>query len=225
MGMSQEEDDALFSDAAQEADESGELEYLMAQRQRARPVRTVRMRPYLVSATPLTGRQLRALGWQNDGRASRLFVGDDCITSLDPSEVPALLGRDDLRLPSEAEWEHACRAGSTTPFFWGVEVPKRPNERLNPLGLAELGNHQELCADRAHGTYDGAPDDQRPWTVNPQYPEMDVRMVRGGAADLYPWQGCGEWQKLLSFARYAIDANGDEIDRQICLRLVRSLPE
>ncbi|WP_320040469.1 formylglycine-generating enzyme family protein [uncultured Desulfobacter sp.] len=91
--------------------------------------------------------------------------------------VPGL----DVRLPSEAEWEYACRAGTDTPFWFGSELTlDKANYGLtesynkgskpvrffdpNPWGLYQMhGNVWEWCQDRWHGNYDGAPDDGSAW--------------------------------------------------------------
>jgi formylglycine-generating enzyme required for sulfatase activity len=83
---------------------------------------------------------------------------------------------DSYRLPSESEWEYACRAGTSTARYWGDEFdPTKANLNgtgttevglfpANPWGLHDmLGNVLEWVEDGWHDTYKGAPNDGSVW--------------------------------------------------------------
>lgn len=100
------------------------------------------------------------------------------------------------RLLSEAEWEYAARANSTSPYFFGEDEidkyawhtfntgsdPMRPNavggKLPNAFGLYDMyGNAMERVADCWHKTLGGAPSDGTAWTTNCQ----GVGVLRGGS--------------------------------------------
>lgn len=115
------------------------------------------------------------------------------------------------RLPTEAEWEHACRAGTTTPYSFGEDESKLEEyawfeknsdfkyqrvgkKKPNPWGLHDMhGNVAEWCLDQYHTNYASKIQSlaQNPWIKSTEpYPHA----VRGGSWDDTP-------DKLRSAAR------------------------
>jgi formylglycine-generating enzyme required for sulfatase activity len=152
------------------------------------------------------------------------------------AQRPELAGRGGpYRLPSEAEWEFAARAGTTTARWWGADIGAgRANCNgcgspydykvlaevdafpPNPFGLyGMLGNVWQWTEDCWHESYAGAPADGSAWTED----FCDRHVIRGGS-----------WNNLPIFVRSAARggsiANGGEYDYSgvAGFRLARTLP-
>jgi formylglycine-generating enzyme required for sulfatase activity len=134
------------------------------------------------------------------------------------------------RLPSEAEWEYAARAGTTTEYWWGRDVgvarancrecnTGRPQQTLpvgsfqpNPFGLYDTaGNVAEWVEDCWNDDYKGAPTDGSAWTAG----QCQLRVLRGGGFS-------SQARYLRTTSRFRYDANVRFLENGF--RVLRELP-
>jgi formylglycine-generating enzyme required for sulfatase activity len=173
-----------------------------------KPQHTVQIRPFLIGRYPITQAQWTAV--MGEQKALRFAGANHAMHDVSWFEALAFCQRlgavsgHPFRLPSEAEWEYACRAGTTTAFSCGptittelanyngaftyLDAPEGPYRHVlldvgsfppNPFGLQEMhGNLWEWCADPWHDNYEGAPRDGHVWEAGGS---ERLRVVRGGS--------------------------------------------
>ncbi len=162
-----------------------------------RPVHTVRLSPFLLAKFECTQAEYEAVMGSNPS----LFTGDllrpveqvsyDALTAAD-----GFLDRTGLGLPTEAQWEYACRAGTTGDYGgtgildemgWcsadpGTPITTHPvgEKKPNDFGLHDMhGNVYEWCEDWYRGNFYGTPEATELDPVNDT--ASGIRVVRGGA--------------------------------------------
>ncbi|MEL7331055.1 MAG: formylglycine-generating enzyme family protein [Cyanobacteria bacterium J06560_2] len=158
----------------------------------------------VVAALPQINRELKLnpSEFEGDNHPVEQVSWDEAVEFCD--RLAELTGRP-YRLPSEAEWEYACRSGTTSAFHFGNtisteaanydgnytygESPKgeyrqstTPVDQLNnanDYGLSDMhGNVYEWCQDHWHDNYDKAPTDGSAWIEGGN---ADLRVCRGGS--------------------------------------------
>ena len=182
------------------------------------PQHDVTLGAFFMAQTPITQAQWRAVaGWQKVERDLEpdpsKFKGAnrpvEQVSWFDALEYCRRLSQrtgQRYGLPSEAQWEYACRAGSTTPFHCGATLttelanyngnyvcgngPKGTYREqttevasfpANGWGLHDMhGNVYEWCEDHWHDSYNFAPGDDQPWLI-PAAAADEPRLLRGGS--------------------------------------------
>ena len=170
------------------------------------PQQTVNIPPFFMGKYEVTQAQYQAVMGNNPAffkgakRPVELISWDEAVKFC--QKLSQKISKT-CRLPSEAEWEYACRAGTTTPFYFGeIITPDLVNydgnvsygaapkglyrEQTtdvgsfppNAFGLYDMhGNVWEWCADPWHDNHEGAPSDGRVWdgsSNNNRYQNYDL---------------------------------------------------
>ena len=167
---------------------------------RESPQHQVSIKPFHIMTTEVTQSMWVSVMGNNPSR----FKGDnlpvECVSWDDIQEFIKKLNQRNpgktYRLPTEAEWEYACRSGTTRRFYsgdsdsdldrvgWysrnsGSKTHPVGQKQPNSWGLYDMhGNVWEWCGDVWHGDYKGAPSDGSAWTKGG---DQGRRVLRGGS--------------------------------------------
>lgn len=172
-----------------------------------KPIRKVSVPAFKLSQTEVTfaqydifaqstGRKLPddRRGW---GRGNRPVISVSWYDAVAYTQWLSQQTGEKFRLPTEAEWEYAARAGTTSKYSWGNEIGNNkancggcgsmwageqtaPVKSFQPnaFGLYDMhGNVQEWVQDCYHENYNGAPSNGSAWVTNCK---GNTRVLRGG---------------------------------------------
>ncbi len=167
------------------------------------PIHTGNLPDFRIGKYEVTQAQWKAVmhinpsNWQEDDLPVEQVSWNDCKEFI--AKLNSKTGKT-FCLPSEAQWEYACRAGSTTKFCFGDSYSKLDDyawysfnsdkkthpvgqKKPNAWGLYDMhGNVWEWCEDYYHNSYNKAPTDGSVWMS----PKGEYRVLRGGSWGYYP---------------------------------------
>jgi len=180
------------------------------------PVHSVAVKPFLMSKYPVTKAQWKAIANLPQvhcklnkvpvraGSANHPVAQISWYEAVEFCDRLSRRTRHEYRLPTESEWEYACRAGTKTPFHFGETItPELANydgkfpyhlepkgihrgqtthimsfQFANAFGLFDMhGNVWEWCQDHWHESYDNSPTHGEAWLDH----ENSKRVMRGGS--------------------------------------------
>ena len=169
------------------------------------PQHKVTLQPFYMSKYPITQEQYQAMMGNNPSKfkgEKRPVENVNWHKARDFCKKVSRKTGKIYRLPSESQWEYACRAGTTTPFYFGETITSElvnyngkypyayaPKDQYrkettdvgsfppNAFGLYDMhGNVLEWCRDVWHRNYNGAPTDGSAWETGG---DSNQRLLRG----------------------------------------------
>jgi len=186
-----------------------------------RPCHLVRVSKFFMGQHPVTQAQYERVMETNPATRyeAKLVAPDMPVVGVSWEDATAFCHRlseqtqKHYRLPSEAEWEYACRAETETAYHFGPQLTSElanyrgevgqmttvQNYPPNRWGLYDMhGNVWEWCQDSWHDSYEGAPEDGSARVKD----GSDLRVLRGGS-----------WHNIPTHCRSAYRVNYDAVNR------------
>ncbi len=190
-----------------------------------KPQHQVKVNSFAIGKYPVTQAQYQAVMGTNPSRFQNNPQNPVENVSWDDAQafcrkLSQITGKT-YRLPTEAEWEYACRAGTTTRFYFGDDANQLGDyawyegnsggtthpvgqKKPNAWGLYDIsGNVWEWCEDNWHSTYENAPKDGSAWLTN----DNDFKILRGGSWVVIP-NGCRSASRRYYYRRVNYDYGG-----------------
>jgi formylglycine-generating enzyme required for sulfatase activity len=177
----------------------------------AKPSHKVTLKEFYLGKYPVTQEQYEAVMGDNPSEFKDNPKNPvECVSWNEAQKfcqkLKKLTGKD-FRLPTEAEWEYACRAGTQTLYYFGDDenqlgeyawFDKNVESKTHPVGQKKpnnwelydmIGNVREWCEDLWHDNYAEKPDNikNNGNTAWPSGDEYDCYIIRGGS-----WQGVSD---------------------------------
>jgi formylglycine-generating enzyme required for sulfatase activity/tRNA A-37 threonylcarbamoyl transferase component Bud32 len=164
-----------------------------------KPQHQVKVNSFAIGKYPVTQAQYEAVMGTNPSRFKNNLQNPVEKVSWNDAQafcrkLSQITGKT-YRLPTEAEWEYACRAWTTTRYYFGDDASQLGDyawysansqskthpvgqKKPNAWGLYDMsGNVWEWCEDNWHDSYENAPKDGSAWLTN----DNDYKIVRGGS--------------------------------------------